>query len=122
MIVAKINPPIKLAQQIDKFTYQEVTGSHMVAFAERYILGNDGANFTVVFGNMVEVPSAGLEGNPRTVFQRLHTETTQMSGEDIADWGTDDTVVLSKLAIKNSTNATEFITGSFSNGMAINFM
>lgn len=106
MILGKINPVIKLANQIDNFTYTEVTGSYIGAVAERYILGDEGARFEVFFGNLEQKDG-------KTKFNVLTRQGIQLSAEDIANWGTDDSVVLKKIAELSGTAVTQVVSGSY---------
>lgn len=101
MIFGKINPPVKIAQQIDKFSFTEITGSYICATTNKYTLGAGKAKFEVLFGELND-----------DSFQVITRTTNQVSGETIDQWGTDDAVVLEKLAELNGTAVTEIVTSS----------
>lgn len=101
MIFGKINPPVKIAQQIDKFSFTEITGSYICATTNKYTLGADVARFEIMFGE--------LQNDSFSVVSRA---SNIVSGETINQWGTDDAVILEKLAELNGTTVTEIVTSS----------
>lgn len=101
MILGKIDPPAKIVQQIDLFSYQEITGSFICADTKKYVLGQNSAQFTTIFGELKE-----------DSFKILTRINNEVSGETIEEWGTDDSVVLQKLAELNGTTVTQIITSS----------
>lgn len=101
MIFGKINPPVKIAQQINNFSFTEITGSYICATTNKYTLGADVARFEIMFGELNE-----------DSFQVVTRTSNLVSGETINQWGTDDSVILAKLAELNGTTVTEIVTSS----------
>lgn len=69
----------------------------MCATTQKYVLGADSARFNVIFGEL-------LADN---TFKPLNRNMNDVSGATIDSWGTDDTIVLEKLAELNGTSVTE---------------
>lgn len=106
MIFAKISPELKMVQQTGLFN-PEVTyivGSHMTAIATPYPLGATKVNFRVHFGEFET-----NEGNGRNRFKTVHSESIEISSEELENWGTDDRVILDILALKKGTTVVETI-------------
>lgn len=101
MIFGKIDPPVKIAQQIDNFSFTEITGSYICASTNKYVLGADSARFQVMFGEL-----------QNDSFQIVTRTSNEVLGEIIDQWGTDDSVMLQKLAELNGTAITEIVTSS----------
>jgi hypothetical protein len=109
MIYAKINPVLSMANQSGHFnpdiTY--VTASIMIAAATPYPLGADKVQFRVSFG---EITPAQFGDNQR--FNTIHSENLELTAEELADWGVDDSVVLEIIADKKGTSVVEIQSGS----------
>ena len=108
-IFAKIDPVVSLVQQDSIFNPNPiyVTGSYMTAFAERYALGANKANFRVSYGEC-----KFDESNNVTEFKAIHSENITLSEQDIESWGQDDSVILYIIASKNNTSVTSIVSGS----------
>lgn len=103
MLLAKISPAAKQIVQTSPFESSEVSAEYMSALARPYALGASKVNFEVVFGNLVESPKPGTEEVSQN-FVRVTSANVELQGEELASWGTDDSVVLSALAAKLGTS------------------
>jgi hypothetical protein len=103
MLLAKISPAAKQIVQTSPFESSEVTAEYMSALARPYALGASKVNFEVVFGNLVESPKPGSEEVAQQLV-RVTNANVQLEGEELASWGTDDSVVLSAIAAKLGTS------------------
>jgi hypothetical protein len=103
MLLAKISPAAKQIVQTTPFESSEVSADHMVAIARPYALGSSKVNFEVIFGNLVESPKPGSEEVAQQLV-RVTNANVQLEGEELASWGTDDSVVLSAIAAKLGTS------------------
>lgn len=104
MLVATVNPPAKKVIQQNPFTTTEYTGDKMIIKCDRYIIGaspttNDDARFDIRFGNIkYETNPDGSQGSP--IFNILVTYSCSLTQEELATWGTDDTVIFNIVAQK----------------------
>jgi hypothetical protein len=105
MIFAKITPEAIKPIHQNPFTINQVTGSYMMATATPYNLGASLVNFSISYGNI----EFNEFGSP-TKFTSVLESSIDLSGSDLNGWGTDDTVILSILATREGTTATEFLT------------
>lgn len=103
MLFGKISPQAVIPQMITPFQQTELVANYITAIAEPYILGTNVVNFHVRYGNFNY-----NEENVPVSFETLHQVYVTLSGETIADWGTDDTTILTALAIEQGTTITEF--------------
>jgi len=103
MLLAKISPAAKQIVQTSPFESSEVTAEYMSALARPYALGASKVNFEVVFGNLVESPKPGSEETSQQ-FVRVTSSQVELVGEELASWGTDDSVVLDAIAAKLGTS------------------
>ena len=111
MIFGQIHPVLSLAQQNDLFdqTTSYVTGSYMTAVANQYPLGANSVNFRVMYGNCT------FESGSVTKFQTVYATNVVLSGEAIASWGEDDSVILDALADEQGTVVVAVVSGSTNN-------
>lgn len=108
MIFAKITPELSMVEQSGMFNPQVTykTASYMAAVADPYPLGADKVDFTLMYGTFkVEGPEVYKD------FEVIHRERIQLTGEELEDWGTDDSVVLHLIAAKQGTEVVEVVTG-----------
>jgi len=103
MLFGKISPQAVIPQMITPFQQTELVAEYITASAEPYILGTNVVNFHVRYGNFNY-----NEENVPVSFETLHQVFISLSGEAIADWGTDDTTVLTAIATEEGTTITEF--------------
>jgi hypothetical protein len=105
MLYAKINPVASFAQSTNPFELPiTTTANYLTANANPYQAGANSTNFQVVYGNIA--PSGQAEA--LDVFTMTSTTSLQLSSAELATW-TDDTVLLSIIATKLGTTATEFV-------------
>lgn len=105
MLVAKINPPAKKFIQDTPFSVKEFLGEYMVAKCTKLPLGansqsvNDKIEFTVKFGNIKYEPN--LDGTPGSpLFELVYLANVNFKGDELSNWGTDDSIVYTILAQK----------------------
>lgn len=98
MLVAKINPVANLAKQDTPFSFSSVEANSIIVIARPYVLGAKNTNFEVAFGN-VQLNEEGVN-----TFVSLLSVEASLNEEEMADWATDDNVVLNKVAEKVGTS------------------
>jgi hypothetical protein len=103
MLFGKISPQAVIPQMITPFQQTELVAEYITASAEPYILGTNIVNFHVRYGNFNY-----NEENVPVSFETLHQVYVTLSGEAIADWGTDDTTILITIATEQGTTITQF--------------
>ena len=99
MLVAKINPAVKLAKQDDLFNVSSVDADSILVAARPYVLGSKEVNFEVLFGNV-----ATLEETGEKQFVSLTSQQVLLTAGELGEWGTDDTIVLTAVAAKLGTS------------------
>lgn len=102
MLFGKISPQAVIPQMITPFEQTQLVAEYITATAEPYILGANVVNFHVRYGNF------NYNGDVPVSFDTLHQVYVTLSGEAIADWGTDDTTILTAIATEEGTTITEF--------------
>ena len=104
MLYAKINPAATYTVQVSPFSATTTQCGYMTAYARPYAVGAEQTNFQVQFGNEIKNEEGVVVG----VTSEYSTNVT-MTAVELANWGTNDTVVLTDIATKIGTTATEFI-------------
>lgn len=105
MLVAKVTPLAKKIYQTNPFTQAELTADSMVAKCTQLNISptpnsvNDEIVFSVRFGNIKYYKNPdGSNANPMLdVVIACQVKFTQ---SELSDWGTDDTIVYTKIAQK----------------------
>jgi ribosomal protein L27 len=105
MIVAKITPQAKKLIQVSPYKTEEITADYMVVIVQKFIVGsivgsfNDDSIFEVHFGNIkYEKKPDGTQGNP--MLDKVISQRLKLNSSDLANWGTDDSVVMDIVARK----------------------
>ena len=113
MIFGQINPPLSIIRQDTLFnpTPEYTTGSYLTAVANQYLLGANRVNFRISYGECI------FDGDEVVEFRSIHSDNVELLEEDIADWGTDDSVILNKIAEKQGTTVIGVVSGSLSGGI-----
>jgi hypothetical protein len=113
MIFAQIDPVLSMVKQDTLFnpTPEFITGSYMMAIANQYSLGSNQVNFRVSYGTCIF-----NGGGDITDFNTIHSDNVELSGEDIENWGTDDSLILDIIAEKQGTTVITVVSGSFNGG------
>jgi len=122
MLIAKINPAASFTTQTGPFTApQTTTADYLTALARPYIPGAAQTNFEVLLGTRTPAvagveASEGVEAVEAQPAKFNHVQSTQvvLTAEELAAWGTDDTVLLTAIASKLETSvvSTETIDSS----------
>lgn len=105
MLLGKLDPVATKTYHVTAFQTETVTGEYMSAKAERFIIGGGDVEFEVRFGNIVYRE----DGTPEH-FDIIMRDYVKLTSEELATWGTDDSVALDLIAAKLGTTVTEKIT------------
>lgn len=103
MLFGKLNPQAVIPQMVTPFEQTELVVNYITAIATPYILGANVVNFQVMYVNLNYD-----EENVPVSFTVYHQVNVTLSGEAIADWGTDDTTVLTAIATEQGATIVEF--------------
>ena len=108
MIIAKINPVLSIATQNSLFSQepQFITGSHLVAKADNYNLGDEQVRFQITYGECIFSSGSLVD------FKQIHSDSVVLDGDTITNWGTDDSVILTAIAEQQGTSVVETFTGN----------
>jgi len=109
MLVATINPPAKKLVQSTPFSSTELTANQMICKCTQLVIGGSGASnsnnvkFEVRFGTVeYEKKPDGTNGN--AIFNILLIYGAEFTQQELANWGTDDTVIFNLVAQKLGFN------------------
>ena len=104
MLFGKIDPVAQIVKQTTPFEQQTVDAEYMTALARPYALGAETVNFQVSYGNFTKDETGKITG-----FNNLFNDNVVLSGPIIANWGTNDAVILDALAAEQGTDVVETI-------------
>ena len=102
MLLGKLGTPATKTYEISPFETKTVEAWYMVAKAERYVIGDPKIEFELRFGNLK------IE-NGKQEFDVLTRSKLELTNEELASWGTDDSIVLDLVAAKLGNTITEKI-------------
>lgn len=104
MLLAKIDPKASFVQSTGPFTPPvTMEAEYFTALARPYVPGAAKTNFEVMFGNAVKK-------DDKTDFTRVSSINVTLTAEELVDWGTDDSALLTAIAENIGTTITEFVT------------
>lgn len=103
MLVATINPPAKKLVQSTPFATTELTANQMIVKCSQLVIGgaagsnSDQTRFEAKFGNVeYQKNPDGTNGN--AIFNTLLLHQTTFTQQELANWGTDDTIIFTLIA------------------------
>lgn len=102
MLLGELATPATKVIQNGAFGNTTVTADYMVVGVQRFVIGEDNINLDLRFGNII------IE-NEKERFDIVLRQTIEMTSEELATWGTDDSVLLDLVALKLGTTLTEKI-------------
>jgi hypothetical protein len=112
MLLAKINPAASFTSQSGPFVASEtITADYLTALARPYLVGATQTNFEVLFGTYTPAVD-GVEASEGVgevqaqpaKFNHIQSSQVILTSEELANWGTDDSVVLTAIASKLGTS------------------
>lgn len=109
MLLAKINPTAKLHKANTPFDTEVIEANFMTAMARPYTVGAAETNFEVAFGTLELATDEQKEKGEKDKFHHLTSTNVVFTAEELSDWGTDDSVLLEKLATKLGTAIVESV-------------
>jgi len=103
MLVATINPPAKKVVQSTPFSSTELTANQMIVKCTQLVIGgaagsnSDQTRFEARFGSVdYQKNPDGSNGNAS--FNTLVIHSTSFTQQQLANWGTDDTIIFTLIA------------------------
>jgi hypothetical protein len=118
MLLAKISPAASFTSQSGPFTASEtITADYLTALARPYIAGAAQTNFEVIFGTYTAAVAGveasegveAVEAQPAK-FNHIQSSSVTLTAEELAAWGTDDSVLLTAVASKLGTSVISTVT------------
>ena len=104
MLAAKISPKAKKVMQVSPLETKEFTADYMSAKCTKLIIGggsshNDNTEFSLRFFNVkYDTNPDGSQG--RAIMDIIMVHNVTFSQTELANWGTDDSIVLDLVAQK----------------------
>ena len=105
MIVAKISPAAQKIIQKTPFEQEVLSGEYMIVQCNKYVIGslegtfNDENYFELKFGNIkYEQNPDGSNGKP--MLDTIVSQRLKLTTPEVANWGTDDSVIFDIIAQK----------------------
>jgi hypothetical protein len=100
MLLGKLATPATKVVQNGAFSSTSISADHLVVGTERFVIGEEKVTFELRFGNVITE-------NQKERFDIVLRENITMTSEELALWGTDDSVLLDVIAAKLGTTITE---------------
>lgn len=110
MLYAQITPAAEKTTQVTPFSAITESADLMFAVARPYTLGASRVNFQVTFGN------GTITDGKVSNFQELLSSNVNLTSDELSNWGTDDSIVLSTIATKLGTTSTGIYTSASQEG------
>ena len=102
MLLGKLATPATKFIQNGAFGNTTATADYMVVSIKRFVIGEDKISIELRFGNVITE-------NEQERFDILLREHLEMTSEELATWGTDDSVLLDIVALRLGITFTEKI-------------
>jgi len=102
MLLGKLATPATKVIQNGVFGNTTATADYMTVSTQRFVIGEDTIDLELRFGNVITE-------NEKERFDIILRENLKMTSEELATWGTDDSVLLDLVALKLGTTLTEKI-------------
>lgn len=104
MLVGKINPSVKFSVKDQLLVDPAVISAEwMIVTAERMPLGVYEVRFSFVLGELTQILSGDW------VFKNYYSEYLTFTKDGLSDWGTDDSIMLHKVATKIGIQVVEVL-------------
>jgi hypothetical protein len=100
MLLGKLATPAIKVYQNGAFSSTTATAEYLIVSTQRYIIGEEKTEFELRFVNIITE-------NEEKRFDIILREILEMTAEELANWGTDDSVLLDIIAAKLGTSITE---------------
>jgi hypothetical protein len=106
MLIGQITPAASIVKQDNPMDAPvTITADYFTAIARPYRAGAASTNFEVQFGTVTK-DDKGVA----TSFQQQGRGQVTLTSADLSNWGTDDSVLLSAIAVALKATASNFVT------------
>lgn len=102
MLLGKLSTPASKIYQAGPFETTTVLGEYMVASTHTFIIGSSSVIFELRFGNIITE-------NEEERFDVVIRDLITLTDDELAEWGTDDAVLLDLVAAKLNNSIVEKI-------------
>lgn len=99
MLLGKLATPAIKVVQNGAFATTAIPAEYLVVSTERFVIGEPKASFELRFGNVI------IEEKER--FDIVLRQNFELTSDELATWGTDDSVLLDIIAAKLGTSIIE---------------
>lgn len=103
MLLGKLATPAVKVIQNGAFKTTSITAEYLVVSTQRFVIGESRTSFELRFGNVITE-------NEKERFDIVLRDTLELTSDELATWGTDDSVLLDIIAVKLGTSIVEKIT------------
>lgn len=103
MLYAKISPAAQITVQDGPFTTKVESAEFVTIAVHSYNMGDDPATFTVSYGDPI------IYDNIYKGFSPKYQQRLTLEASDLAQWGTDDSVMFDIIAEKEGFTVVEII-------------
>lgn len=103
MLYAKISPPAQITVQDGPFSTKVESVEFVAISVHSYNMGDDPAIFTVLYGDPV------IYDNTYRGFNGKYQQRLTLEASDLAQWGTDDSVMFDIIGEKQGFTVEEII-------------
>lgn len=100
MLLGKLATPATKVLQNGAFNTTTISAEYMEVSTQRYVIGEDKTLFELRFGNVITE-------NDKERFDIVLRQDLELTSEELATWGTDDSVLLDIIAAKLGATITE---------------
>ena len=111
MLYAKISPAAQIVKQDGPFSSTVIEAEYILVNARNYVLGEGQTVFNVSFGTPSYFPNGGFQG-----FKTELTNSTTLTSTELANWGTDDSIIFPLIAAKQGFTIVEILDSEANSG------
>lgn len=105
MLYAKLTEAIEVVTQTGPFTNETKKAWHLLASVSNYDMGTKNVIVNAMYGNVLYIPGTG----DLDYVDVLLTDRIKLTEEESANWGTDDSYILTLIAEKNNIQIAEIL-------------
>jgi hypothetical protein len=103
MLLGKLSTPASKVYQAGPFETTTILGEYITVSINTFVIGSSSVIFELRFGNIITE-------NEQERFDIVIRDLITLTNDELAEWGTDDAVLLDLVAAKLNNSITEKIT------------
>lgn len=104
MLLGKLATPAVKVFQDGPFKTTNATAEYLVVSTRNYVIGGSDVAFEIRFGNIITEKQGDVDIER---FDSIIRDEVKLTTEELASWGSDDSVVLDLIAAKLGTSIVE---------------